>query len=273
MRIFLIILTIIFFVLLTILTQVGGITLLLFIWTTYLLRKRWKWLYKPWPIILGFPIVYLIVTFAIMPLMAPLTGRTALPCFRGNLKPLTIGTCICNRQYVKVGLKAVALDAAHEMATAYPTSNLYYLDANFPFIDGFPLLPHLSHNDGGKLDLAFYYKDTTGIPIEGKPSIIGYGVFEGPKPDEPNKARECADQGHWQYGFMERIVPQDKAKTMHLDEMRTKALLVILGKDIRVKKIFLEPHLKERMGLTGYAKIRFQGCHSVRHDDHVHIQL
>jgi len=39
-----------------------------------------------------------------------------------------------------------------------------------------------------------------------------------------------------------------------------------------VKKIFLEPHLKQRMGLT-HPKIRFHGCHSVRHDDHIHIEI
>ena len=37
-------------------------------------------------------------------------------------------------------------------------------------------------------------------------------------------------------------------------------------------KVFIEPHLKDRMKLTN-SKIRFHGCGAVRHDDHIHIQL
>lgn len=266
--------TLVVCLLLTVLTQVGGVVLLLLIGVAYLLRKRFKWLYKPLPITLGFPLVYLLATFTIVPLLASITGRVALPCFGGTLQPLTLGTCICNRHYAKPVLLDVAQEAANAMAIKYPGSKLYYLDANFPFINGFPLIPHLSHNDGKKLDLAFYYQDAaTGEAVDGTPSAIGYGVFEDPKPGETNQPAICAKQRQWQYSFMEKIIPQDKATVMCLDEARTKALLVVLGKDNRIKKMFLEPHLKERMGLTGYGKIRYQGCHSVRHDDHVHVQL
>lgn len=44
-------------------------------------------------------------------------------------------------------------------------------------------------------------------------------------------------------------------------------------KNPAVRKIFLEPHLKTRLKLSKYSKIRFHGCHSVRHDDHIHLQL
>lgn len=37
-------------------------------------------------------------------------------------------------------------------------------------------------------------------------------------------------------------------------------------------KIFIEPHLKNRMKL-GDKRIRYHGCRAVRHDDHIHIQL
>lgn len=259
--------------LLTVLTQVGGIILLLCIGIAYLLRKRIKWAYKPLSITLAFPLVYLLLTTTLIPLLAPLGGRASLPCFDDKLGPLTIGTCICNRQYVVPELKAVAEDAAAKMSETYKGSKLYYLDANFPFFDGFPLIPHLSHKDGKKLDLAFYYRDaTSGAPMDGAPSPIGYGVFSGPKGDEPNQPALCGKR-NWQYGVMEKIVPQGKASKMYLDEKRTKELLVIFGNDNRVKKMFIEPHLKQRFGLMGYAKVRFQGCHSVRHDDHAHIQL
>ncbi|MFT5619364.1 MAG: hypothetical protein ACI85I_002607, partial [Arenicella sp.] len=38
-------------------------------------------------------------------------------------------------------------------------------------------------------------------------------------------------------------------------------------------KVFIEPHLKTRLGLENYSKIRFHGCQAVRHDDHIHVQL
>ena len=39
-----------------------------------------------------------------------------------------------------------------------------------------------------------------------------------------------------------------------------------------IKKVFLEPHLVERLGIED-KRIRFHGCHAVRHDDHYHIQV
>lgn len=274
LRALLLVFTLVLVAILTVLTQVGGVILLVYIGVAYLLRKRWKWIYKPWSITLCFPLVYLAFTLALLPLVAPLGGRVALPCFSGNLRPLSLGTCVCNRHYVVPQLKAVAEDAASEMHKLAPTNKLYYLDANFPFLDGFPLIPHLSHNDGRKMDLAFYYKDAqTDNPVDGAPSVIGYGVFEGPKKGEPDKPKECAQQGQWQYSYMERIISQGKATRMVFDDKRTKQLLWLLAKDGRIKKMFLEPHLKQRLGLMGFAKIRYQGCHSVRHDDHVHVQL
>lgn len=260
-------------VLLTIITQIGGLVLLIIISIAYPSRKRWKRLYKPLPITGMFVLLYLLATLILVPMIAPLFGRTALPCYSGSLRPLNVVTCLCNRHYVVPQLKAVALDAAAQMEEGHGVEHLYYLDANFPFVDGFPLVPHLSHNDGKKLDLAFYYKSTDGQPLDGTPSPIGYGVFEDPRDGEPNKPEECARSGQWQYGFMQRIIPQGKKQTMPLDEGRTQAMLLFFCKDERVGKMFLEPHLKSRLGLNGYGKVRYQGCHSVRHDDHVHIQL
>ena len=36
--------------------------------------------------------------------------------------------------------------------------------------------------------------------------------------------------------------------------------------------LLLEPHLKTRLKLEKYDKIRFQGCRAARHDDHIHVQ-
>jgi len=66
------------------------------------------------------------------------------------------------------------------------------LDANFPFFDGFPILPHLSHNDGNKIDIAFYYGDPSiGQYLRGKAkSPIGYWGFE-----RPGQAPNCPAPG------------------------------------------------------------------------------
>jgi hypothetical protein len=39
-----------------------------------------------------------------------------------------------------------------------------------------------------------------------------------------------------------------------------------------VSKVFIEPHLKNRLNLN-HSKIRFHGCRAVRHDDHIHFQI
>ncbi len=71
---------------------------------------------------------------------------------------------------------------------------------------------------------------------------------------------------------MERIVPQHNKQDYIFDAERTAALVNILAANKRVEKIFIEPHLKRRLGLSS-PKIRFHGCQAVRHDDHVHVQI
>ncbi len=159
-------------------------------------------------------------------------------------------------------------------AKKYPGSTVLYLDANFPFINRFPLLPYLSHNDGKKLDLAFCYLDKrTRKVINGAPSWMGYGVCEAPEPGEENMPARCAEKGYWQYSLLKKLV-SDKAHQHYLfDQERTSYLIRLLSKEKGIKKLFLEPHLKQRLGLAGTSKIRFHGCQAVRHDDHLHIQL
>ena len=163
---------------------------------------------------------------------------------------------------------------ASKFVDKYPKSTIKYLDANFPFWNGFPLLPHLSHNDGKKVDLAFLYLNTKSKKQSNKtPSFIGYGVYEEPYPNEYNTPANCRKKGYWQYGILGRIVPQNKTKELALDENRTKYLIKNLCQDNRVQKLFIEPHLKNRLLLSKYSKIRFHGCHAVRHDDHIHLQI
>ena len=147
------------------------------------------------------------------------------------------------------------------------------MDANFPFIDKFPLIPHLSHNDGKKLDLSFCYRDTkTGEPTNDCPSFIGYGICEEPRSDEKNTDDFCADKGFWQYSFLTKVISQDSKKDFTFDSDKTRELVNLFSTQQTIEKIFIEPHLKKRLNLTS-DKIRFHGCQAVRHDDHIHVQI
>ena len=217
--------------------------------------------------------LYLIFSLVLLPFIAPLFGREALP-FSGNIQPLNIVTCLLNRHYVSPDLKHRLEFISEKMETRYPGVKLNYLDANFPFYDGFPLLPHLSHDDGKKIDLAFYYQNTsTGEISNRSPSFIGYGAFESPRNDESNYTEICRKEGYVLYNMLEVIAPLVQNEKYALDTERTVELVKLIAADPAISKIFIEPHLKARWGLNGYEKIRFQGCHSVRHDDHIHAQI
>lgn len=270
-----IILNSVFFIFLTILTQVGGLIYLLCLpLLRYFNRGKKKRFSKVLTSITLFSLVYLFISFSLLPLVASLFGRVALPVFGSeSLKPLTAMTWICNRHYVDSKLKAAVLDVAHQLHEENPEVVVSYLDACFPFLDGFPLIPHLSHNDGQKLDLAFIYhhEESGKIQQNSAPSPIGYGVFVNPESGEANTAKTCADRGFWQYGMLGNIIPNLNSELV-VDDLWTSRMIHALSSQEQIKKIFIEPHLKNRWKLTSN-KVRFHGCHAVRHDDHVHIQL
>lgn len=222
----------------------------------------------------AFLVLYLLITIFIVPLIAKPLGRVALPItVSGNLQPLNMLTCLLNRNYVKKELSETVLNVSTVLNKKFPGTTLNYLDANFPFFNGFPLFPHLSHNDGKKLDLAFCYIDQkTGQQTNESPSLIGYGICEEPKPGETNTAVFCEEKGHWQYSLMKNIVPQGGASEYEFDQIRTRAVVNLFAEKKAIGKIFIEPHLQTRLKLTT-EKIRFHGCQAVRHDDHIHIQL
>lgn len=265
---------ILIFSLLTVISQVGGIIYLICLPLYPLIEGRFDKLrnrrhYR----FFFFSGVYLVVALVVIPLIAPLFGRVALPVFSSPLKPLTIGTVLLNRHYVKPQLLKIVDSTAKELHEKYPGTITYYLDANFPFFNGFPLFPHLSHNDGKKLDLAFYYQSRENSEYTVRhPSPIGYGVFTGPLEGEPDQPQVCSDRGFWQYGMLESIVPQWSKHKYLLDSARTKNMINLITSKSAIEKVFIEPHLKLRMGLSS-PKVRFHGCPAVRHDDHLHIQI
>lgn len=70
--------------------------------------------------------------------------------------------CALNRHYAAPKLVETLGDLARDLATAHPGTLTLVLDAGSPFIDGFPLLPHLSHDDGAKAAIALRYRDARG---------------------------------------------------------------------------------------------------------------
>lgn len=264
--------------LLTVLTQVGGLILLLclplFSWLRRKqLRSFLRFIYQT----SLFLLVYVAFSWLIIPPLAARYGRVPMPLFakpNNPVRPLNKLTGFLNRHYVRKPLRELITSTAVQMHRRYPGTLTLYLDAGFPFWNGFPLIPHLSHNDGRKIDLAFYYADATSLKrVNGEaPAWLGYGICEAPRPGEVNRPRECEQLGYWQYSLLSRFFSQKKS-ALTFDADRTAALVKRLARNQATGKLFIEPHLRIRLGLRAYAKIGIHGCHAVRHDDHLHVQL
>ena len=197
--------------------------------------------------------------------------KSPLPISRsGNLVPHNRLTPLLNRHYVRPQLKDQLTQIFNNINGENKNLKISYLDANFPFIDGFPLLPHISHNDGRKIDLSFYYTKNN---VDGnlKPSNFGYGNYVEPLSNEFDQNRSCLSNGYWQYDFTKYLTLGSR-NDLKFDASHTKKLIGQIARDPLTQKILLEPHLKKRMNLSS-SKIRFQGCYSVRHDDHIHYQI
>jgi hypothetical protein len=249
------------FVLLTALTQVGGVVFLL----ALIISKRIKRKLKLKTLLVFIPI-YLAFTFLIIPLIAPKFGRMKIQ----HGKPSNYMTIILNRNYVKPELNSIL--GKLEGLASYESTNIYYLDANFPFFDGFPLLPHLSHNDGKKLDLSLVYERADGTLSTKQKSRSGYGVFEGPQDGEIDQITKCKGAGYFQYDYPKYLTFGKINEDLQLSEKGTKLLVETILQIEKIEKVFIEPHLKVRLKLE-HPKIRFHGCGAVRHDDHIHIQI
>lgn len=264
---------------LTLISQVGGIVYLLAIPVSRLVIRAMKIKGKFNLLLaklLGFILLYVLMSFTLLPILAKsLSNRVPMPIFGETVKPLNMGYCLLNRHYVKPELRQLVLDVGEKVEAKHPGSILAYLDASFPFKNGFPLIPHLSHHDGRKIDMAFFYINAANQKEVNRktPTVLGYGSSLPVKSGEVNQADICAQRGHWQYSLMEKFFPKVPWRTYGFDLERNKTMVRLFAKEKRVGKIFIEPHVKSRLGLGRYQKLRFAGCHAVRHDDHLHIQL
>lgn len=254
---------IILFIVLTIITQVGGIVLLLALWLANVISLR----FKAKKLIL-FTGLYMLATFLIVPLLAPQFGRERVKN-TSQIKPANWGYVGLNRNYVVPAMNDLLQESAENLPKEI---GIKYLDANFPFLNKFPLLPHLSHNDGRKIDIAFMYESPDGNLSQKKKSISGYGYFVAPKSSEYNQTEVCKSKGYWQYDGTRFAHFGKVNKNLQFSEAGTKTLINSFLQQKSTGKIFIEPHLKTRLRLND-SRIRFHGCRAVRHDDHIHLQL
>ncbi|WP_226941744.1 hypothetical protein [Pseudooceanicola spongiae] len=237
------------FVSLTIISQVGGLA-----WLMALCSKQRT---------VVFAATYFTLSLTAL-WVAPMMGREPIPCTSGEVIQMQSKLyCALNRQYVTPELHEVLIDFASRMERQYPGTETRVLDANFPYFSGFPLLPHLSHDDGRKADLAFYYESDEGYLPGVSKTPVGYFAFE----DGPTDCPDNTITLRWNLTWLQGLWPDYR-----LDPLRMREALQLLGADDRVGKIFIEPHLRERFGAKN-PKVRFQGCRAARHDDHIHVQL
>lgn len=264
-------------VLLTLLTQIGGLVML-GVWGVSRLALPRKTGTGRRALInaLLFVVVYGATSVLLVPPLAALGGRVPLPCRAQPDHAFAAGNvllCALNRHYVVPDLVMLLSELSGEIERSFPGTTTLFLDANFPFLNGFPLLPHLSHGDGRKLDLAFYYADADGryLPAATR-SPIGYWAFEQPSASDasPCGARSLLSL-RWDLNFL-----QDKFPDRVLEPRRTRAALQLLLSEsarFKVDRVFIEPYLAARLGVQASPALGFQGCRAARHDDHIHIQI
>ena len=216
--------------------------------------------------------VYLTFTLAIVPPVAELTGRTRLPIFattKSPIGPLSVFYPLLNRTYVRPHTHEAFVHASMAAAHQHPGMVIRYLDAGFPFPIT-PLLPHLSHRDGQRIDVAFQFQ-RDGRYVDRALSPIGYFGYV----KESGVRRECD-------GVLKRIGPlqldlrwdfewiQPAWPDLQLDVQKNRAVFAELAKDPRVCSILLEPTLHERLAAR---KLRSNPCTVARHDDHFHVTI
>ncbi len=258
------ILRLILFVFLSVLTQVGGLiyVLSLFVCKKYFRNSKLKSL----AVFVSF---YLVFTFLIIPFIAPIFGREKIQN-TDKIKPTNYLTVLLNRNYVVPKINEILASTEQELKNT--NIQIRYLDANFPFLNRFPLLPHLSHHDGKKLDLSLVYETRNGKITNKKKSISGYGDFVEPKKGEINQTKICKDRGFVLYDFTKYLTFGKINDELRFSKKGTKKLILSILKNKNLGKIFIEPHLKKEINLIGN-KIRYHGCKAVRHDDHIRLQL
>lgn len=253
------------FVALTIITQIGGIVMLL----AYLSYNFFFSTYKRWTFPLIFCVYYTIASIFIVPKLASAFGREQIKDNEA-VQAHSFFYRIANRNYVNSDFHQTIQSIAKDFQKKYPGIKMVYTDANFPFIDGFPLLPHRYHLDGKKIDFDFVYQE--GAQLSNlKPTFSGYGFFEAPLDGERNQINFCLETGYLQYEFTKHVTLGIVNPDLTFAQQANKYLIELMASNKAVETIFVEPHLQERLEIES-DKIIYHGCGTVRHDDHIHLE-
>ena len=299
---------ILLFAILTILSQVGGIILLLWLLLYQFFKKRLKntWVRRGVHVV-GFVVFYLFFMFIIIPPLARIQDRVPLPMSKsGALVPVTYWTAIFGRNYIKSEGRDKLETIAEAFVKKHPELKVKYMDCNYPFRfigsdeihknTGFPILeglfPHFTHL-GDKADIALIYNDEEGNPSNLTPTAIGYGSSVEPNKDEPGyvgpncpcrtktlnqkKGKDgvpCVCDNTLtlgfirMYSFMYRNVPQNE--NIKLDTLNSASLIKMFTP--YDSGIILEAHLRKRLKVlqTSFGN---HSCKTVRHDDHFHVRM
>ena len=153
----------IIFTLFTFFSQTGGVLWLIFLPISSWLKKRFGHHWKTSTLNFALFLIFYICmnAFLVPPLAKWQCGRVPLPVFsHEHLKPHAAWYyCFLNHHYVRPSVKASMEHAADKLAAKFPGAKVYYLDANFPFGDGYPLEPHFTHRYGTTVDIALHWLD------------------------------------------------------------------------------------------------------------------
>jgi len=296
------------FILLTALSQIGGIILILWILIFRLFSKRFTNAWARRGVNTGgFVVFYLFCMFLIVPPLARIQDRVPLPISKsGALVPVTYWTAIFGRNYIKSEGRAKLETIAESFVKKHPELKVKYMDCNYPFrfigsdekhvVTGFPFLeglfPHFTHL-GDKADIALIYNDEEGNPSNLTPTAIGYGSSVEPNKGEPGyvgpncpcKTKTVNQKNGLDgvpcvcdnkrtlgfiswYSFMYRNVPQNEKIKLNVEKS---AALIRMFTPFD-SKIILEAHLRERLKVLR-TSFGLHPCKSVRHDDHFHVRM
>ncbi|WP_246749423.1 hypothetical protein [Agrobacterium rosae] len=210
------------FIILTVLTQIVGLAYLLSVFAASKTSMR-RWFAK-FSVFIAF---YAVATVSAN-VIAPSFGRVPVSCLGDDGDNLAVRSaiyCLLNRNYVTPSMLNLVSALADDVNRKFPGTTTVVLDGNFPFWDGFPLLPHLSHADGRKLDISFYYKDYSGAFVNrATRSPIGYFAFEPPSSgdEQPCEGRHDLLTTRWNFDWLQPFFP-----THRIEEKRTGATRVI----------------------------------------------
>lgn len=253
--------------LLAIITQVGVVSFIASLFIIRFLKIR------NLPAVLGTNILmYGMFSVLVALFFAPYFGRVPVST-NENLKfANSLFSIGLNRNYVTPELNQLLSRISTVVSEVDPNATILVLDANFPFINGYPLAPHLSHNDGRKVDLGYMYVNSEGKLIGKSAANSGYGYFEEPLPGETDTTAFCKEEGYFQYDYPKYLTFGVDDSDFIFSEKWNKLLLDAILAESEVKKVFVEQHIVDRLGLED-KRLRFQGCGSVRHDDHIHLQI